>query len=101
MGRDRKEVKIKRKFYVSSRDVRIVCPRHNCHPCRSKDKLFGERKVSLRSSFFWEVTKIRSVVSLSRNVGSYISTPRNMTEERRSHFQRNGTLKLLAEVILF
>jgi len=27
MGRDRKEVKIKRKFYVSSRDVRIVCPR--------------------------------------------------------------------------
>jgi hypothetical protein len=25
-----KELKIKRKFYVSSRDVRIVCPRLNC-----------------------------------------------------------------------
>ena len=25
-----KELNIKRKFYVSSRDVRIVCPRHNC-----------------------------------------------------------------------
>ena len=27
-----KELKIKRKFYVSSRDVRIVCPRLNLKP---------------------------------------------------------------------
>ena len=30
-----KELKIKRKFYVSSRDVRIVCPRLNVSVCKT------------------------------------------------------------------
>ena len=34
-----KELKIKRKFYVSSRDVRIVCPRLDCR--RTADRTSG------------------------------------------------------------
>jgi len=39
-----KELKIKRKFYVSSRDVRIVCPRLYCLMSLCVKNTFGQGK---------------------------------------------------------
>jgi len=45
MGRDREGVEKKRKFYVSSRDVRIVCPRLKMHTACSTRQEEGSTRA--------------------------------------------------------